>query len=587
MSDQTIQQEPTTEELNSALATVQRMVDSQQPAYGGTAKSEAAVGAFDFGSLLRWADASPPAYGEDVRKYDRWHADFLRSEPHLMGVVGQAVSIIGNRGFSIVGGKIQVNRTKAIFDGANRKVGAPFGDGYRQYIRRLARSFYWASFGAPTELGRDSAPVIVGGVEQAGPLRAIWSADPTKFKMRTRNSADFPISAYPYSYHPSGGKVQYWRHTDLMRITDNTSALDEYAGIGISAVAILREIAEIMVAVYRYDKEKLGAVAPNGLLILDNITQESWKNAMSSRKSKLEGLNRQRYGGLAVLSAPTGLTGNAKLMALSSLPDNFNRKEMIDMMMYLYALVLKFSPDEFWPVAGGGIGGRNGEVAMGFERDSRKGDGDFFNDFQSQIGLYLPKSILFQYEEGDVRGDKVKAEADKLYVDMAVAMYQAGTGSEDGERLLDKQKTLSFLALKGVIPPEWSEAEETTLATDTSVARLNHLRDELMDTSHQVQRALEFQGIAVERSLTSRSDYDVVRFAYPSNHTQVLWRASEWPHYGNRYHPVTRVVERAVLYRDPDDDFVITDANVDTAIADVGERLGDDYAFQLQGGEVE
>ena len=593
MSDQTSQQEPTTEELNSALATVHRMVDSKQPAYGGGDGKTAVSGSFDidFGTLLRWSEDHPPAYSADTRQFDKWHANFLRTEPHLNGVVGQAVSMAGNRGFTITGGKIQVNRTKAIFDGANRKVGAPFGDGYRQYIRKLVRSFYWASFGAPTELGRDQAPRIVGGIEQPGPLRAIWSSDPTKLKMRTRNLKDYPLSEFPYAYYPGGSRVQYWRHADMFRVTDNTSAQDEFAGVGLSAVAICRELAEIMVAVYRYDQEKLGAAAPRGLLLLQNVTAKMWEDAMSSRGSKLQGAEREYYGNVGVLARAGVEQIDAKLIALSSLPEQFNRKEMIDMLMYLYALVFKFSPDEFWPVASTGFG-RGSEAALGIERASRKGDADFFSDFQSQMSMHLPQSVLFEYTDSDVRGDKIKAEADKLYVDMAVQMYEAGAIS--GERLLDRQKTLGFLALAGVIPPEWSEAEEITQASDTAVARTRRMREELMDTSPQVRRALAFQGVAIERNLAHRSEYDVVRFAYPVRSTEVLWRASEWPHYGNNLHPVTRVagdgdvVERAVLYRndDEDDPFVITDANVDTAIADVGERLGDEYSFMLQGGEI-
>jgi hypothetical protein len=75
----------------------------------------------------------------------------------LNGVVSQATSLIRNRGWSMTGGKIQVNRTKEIFHDADRQCGGRFGDGYRRYITRMARSFYIASFGAISELGRDAA----------------------------------------------------------------------------------------------------------------------------------------------------------------------------------------------------------------------------------------------------------------------------------------------------------------------------------------------------------------------------------------------------------------------------------------------
>jgi hypothetical protein len=85
--------------------------------------------------------------------------------------------------------------------------------------------------------------------------------------------------------------MQHWRHGDFLRIVDNPSIREDLP-VGYSAVAMARELAEILVAVYKYDKEKLGARAPKGLIILNNITEDQWNTAMKSRRAKLDGLEQ-------------------------------------------------------------------------------------------------------------------------------------------------------------------------------------------------------------------------------------------------------------------------------------------------------
>lgn len=565
---------------------IQRVSQSKQVAFGGDGGST--IGDYDFAEIMRWADSTPPDYGADLREYDRWHYDFLMNEPHLRGVLGQATSIIRNRGYTFVGGRINVNRSKGILDGANRKAGAPFGAGYRQFITKLATAFYFASFGAPVELGRDEAPRFVAGEERYGPLRSVWSGDPTLFRVRTRETKQHPIEQFPYAYY-GGSRVSYWRHSDMIRMVDNPAAIDAYGDVGLSAVAICRELAEILVAVYRHDKEKLGARAPKGLLLLQNISPDMWNIAMNKRSAQLSAYEREYYGGVGVLARSGVDQIDAKLVALSTIPDGFDRRETIDLLMYLYALVFKFSPDEFWPVQGGSFG-RGEEARLGIERSTRKGDKDFLGEFRDQFQMQLPATVLFEYDEADVRGDLLQAQVDQVYVDFVVSLYEAGANNIEGS-LINRQQALTLLARKQLIPPEWTEVEEESVATDIEVARMKRLRERLLDTSDEARRALAYQG-AILRSGVSRVDrHDIVQYAYPSNKTTVLWRAANWPHYGRSVQTIPvppkelpgHVVERAVLYEDDDDEeLVITDDDVDAAIAAAEERHGEEDAQILE-----
>lgn len=544
---------------------IERALESKQPAYSG----EEQPMALTFTTLLRWAEERPPDYSADTRKFDEWHERFLAREPHLNGVVGQAASLIRNRGWTMTGGKIQVNRTKQLFHDADRQAGARFGDGYRRYITRMARSFYIASFGAISELGRDAAPKMAAGVTTAGPLRAIWSADPTRFKMRTRGSKTHSLQEFPLSYYPAQGKMQHWRHGDFLRLVDNPS-IREDVPVGYSAVAMARELAEILVAVYQYDKEKLGARAPKGLIILNNITEDQWKDAMKSRRAKLDGLEQQYFGDVGVLAGSSVEQVDAKLLALSNLPENFKRQEVIDLLMYLYALVFRFPPEEFWPVRGGSFG-RGAETQIGVERATRKGDMDFFSSFQEQMQKELPAAVLLEYDERDDRGRRIEAEISKIHADIAKSLYEAGSLSAEGP-LLTRQQALSYLVENGVIPPEWSEIEEDITATDTEVARVNLLRERLLDTKPQVHRAI-----------AQYPTEPIVRYQWPSGRELVLWERGDQAI--QRSHLITK--KRAVLYRNDDANVTITDEDVDTAVSAGNGRLGAEFAQLLEAPELD
>lgn len=565
-------------QLETAVTkTVERMADSKQPAFGGNPAAGEFAG---FGTILRWAQDEAPAYEPDTRELDAWLRDFVQREPHLGGVVAQATSLVRNRGWSLTGGRNTVSRAKAMMHDADRQDGAMRGDGYRHYITRLARAFYITNIGAISENGRDAPPRMMNGMVTAGPLRSMWSTDPTRFRLRPYGTKNYPLREYPLAYYPpgSGSKVQYWRHADYFRIVANPSIDDRMMGAGYSAVAMARELAEIMVAVYQHDKEMLGARAPKGLLILQNIDEPMWDAAMRSRKEKLDGLERDYFGGVAVLAQAGIDQADAKLVALSSLPAGFDQREMIDLLMFLYALVFGYSPDEFWPVAGGSFG-RGTEAQIGMERATRKGDMDFFSAFQERLQAELPATVMLEYEERDDSGRRVEAEIDKVHADVAAQLYEAGGSA--GERLWTREMALSYLIERGIGDPSYTDVAEDMEYSDTDVVRMARLKERLMDTSDQVRAAVAWQKTAIERRNKAGDAYDIVRYMWPSNRLVNLWPASELPHYG-KLQRVAKPKKRAVLFEDEDTGLVITDDDVDTAVAEAGSRLGAEFAQVLE-----
>src|SRR3990167_6057625 len=128
--------------------------------------------------------------------------------------------------------------------------------------------------GSITEFGRD-------GVD--GPIRQLYVVDPKKCKL----TGD-PLK--PIFYGTNAKKPTIFRDIDYIRVASMPSYDEELRGLGYCAVSRCLELARIIVAVYEYDKETLGAKAPRGLLLLQGISQQQWNKAMENTDEQLEGL---------------------------------------------------------------------------------------------------------------------------------------------------------------------------------------------------------------------------------------------------------------------------------------------------------
>ena len=219
---------------------------SKQPRLGAVDKERM------FASFYRWAKsaaAEEPAYTTDSRKRDVWLSDVWMKESHLAGVINSVTAIDRNRDWTLLGGKQTVNRYNNILRDSEA------GDGWRYFAGRAALSFYTSDLGAVTEVGRDGPD---------GPARAFYNVDPTKC-MLTGNAAT------PLSYTPHNGKEQLWNPADYFRTTPLPSIREEYRGLGLCAVSRVWQLIQLMIAIDEHDLEQLGARAPKGLLLLQNI----------------------------------------------------------------------------------------------------------------------------------------------------------------------------------------------------------------------------------------------------------------------------------------------------------------------------
>lgn len=424
--------------VREALEKIERAQSlSRQPRLGRVEKSNM------FSSFYKWVKSqveNEPAYRTDSRNRDRWLSEAWMKEPHMAGVINSATAIDRNRDWSLTGGRNVVGRYSNILRDTED------GEGWRYFCGRAALSFYTSDLGAVTEIGRDG---------DEGPARAFYNVDPSKCYLTGKLDT-------PLSYTPSTAKEQLWRPIDYFRTTPLPSIREEFRGLGYCAVSRAWTLVQMMIAVYEHDMEMLGAKAPRGLLLLKNIAEQQWVDAMKSRDANLSQMERDYYGGVAVIAQEGVDQIDAKLVALSQLPAGFDLEQFTKLIMLGIALCFGYDPIEFWPIEAGALGrGRESEIQH--MKATGKGGIEFVRSFQDRLQRELPPTLLFEFEQRDVSGELSDAQVQKAWADVfAVYASSAILTTEEIKQLMVKQ---------GIIPAEWTEAEESAQADSTGEQR--------------------------------------------------------------------------------------------------------------------
>ena len=502
---------------------------SKQPRFSGGSDAV-------FGAVYRWvkkAEYFAPPYAVDTRKRDKWLRGFWLQEPHLAGVLNQAMMIDSNRAWNLVGGRNQVKRYIDILHDVED------GKGWRNLKSKQSLAYRTSDLGVIAEIGRDG---------KRGPMRSLYHVDPALCMMT--GDRDLPLK-----YYPKGGKSQEWNPFDFYQFNSMPSTDEAMRGVGYCGVSRLLELAKIMLALMYHDQEQLGSRAPEGLLLLRGVTPTMWETAMNRRAEDLTGREQLYYGAVGVLASDFDEI-DAKLVALSQLPTGFDRKTFTDLIMYGFALCLGYSPDEFWPVATGGLG-RGGESDVQMRLATSKGVGDYIEQDQEQMRRVLPDSLFFEYEVRDQDGELLEATVEQAKVNVIKAMYEGGAGQEG---LISREEARQLLVMQNLIPAEWTEEEEDVIATDAAVTQSRTYRMQIRDMEQ------------IRAGAMRAPDDPIVRYRWPSEALHTIWDSGAemlQPVFRSTGHPI----RRATLYSSKRQEFTITDEDVEDAAFRLANRL--------------
>jgi hypothetical protein len=498
-------------------------IQSKQPRLNDTSPEQFYMSVLSFAKL---AYMDQPEYKSDSRKRDRWLTEVWKMEPNLAGVLNSVVAIDKNRGWSLVGGRNLVRRYTNILHNAEA------GEGYRAFTSLQSQSFYTTDIGGIAEVGREG---------NQGPMGALWYVDPARCV----------LSGNSIVYYPYRGKREKWNADFYFRTASLRSTDESYNQLGFCAVSRAVALIQTLIAVHEYDQEQLGARAPQGLLLLHGIGQEQWEQAMRAREANLTRKERMYYGGVEVLASTGAEKVDANLIALSNLPANFDMRTFVDLTMFGYALCFGYDPTEFWPVQFGALGrGRESEVQH--MKATGKGGLDFILAYQENIQKELPDTVHFEFDQRDDDAELVEAEVMAAKENVITSMYESGL--QYGEPLISKDEARSLLAAAGLIPREWTEAEEESEATDIEEARA------------RAREMPEIQRFAYEQPKES-----LVIYEWPKDRQKILWYRAE-DMLKRRVWPIKKRQDE-VLYEDEESGVIITEEDIESAIENADDEL--------------
>lgn len=494
-------------------------------------------------------------YGSvDNRERDVWLNSLWKKEPYLGGVLNQAVLIDANRGWTITGGRNQVNRYLGIMHNIEG------GKGYRWFMKKAALAYRVSDLGSITEVGRE------GGA--TGPMRNLWNVDPTKCVL----TGD---PKYPLKYYPPGGKEQTWKETDFIRLASMPSIEEQQFDLGFCAMSRAVEITKIMIGIVQVDQERVRAKLPTALLLLQGIDKKQWDDAMNDRLVQMSQLERKYFGSVFTFASIREIA--AQIIPLANLPDNFDRQTFTNLLMYAYALVFGYSPDEFWPVATGALG-RGTEAEVQHRKATGKGQAEFTTSFQEALQNELPDSILFQFDERDTEGEIMDAQLRQEQVKAINEMY---AGSPEYPGLISREEARSLAAEQGLIPEDWTiEDEQTTVDDEQSTSDVNvrslrewgAVKDDMLRRDERVLRAAykypDDPVISVHFDPATNKSHVRLLANYGADLTNKLF-------YSVREVAKKRqVVAPVILYQS--EDVIITQDDVDKALLEAKNRVDND-----------
>lgn len=476
------------EQLERAQAAA---VESKQPRFA--VNRQQAVKLFNqIYGIAKEAIFNEPPYAADSIRLDTWLAKVVKKEPYLLGILQSVVSIDKNRGWTLVGGKIQVKKFVNILH--NYQV-APDLFGWRNGLSVSAQSFYQSNLGAVVEIGRSQVN---------GPLAALYTVDPTKCKLTGSQET-------PLKYINGKRDEQNWEPTDYFRVTSFPSPAESMHGLGMCAVYRCIELAKLLVSVFEHDREQLGSKAPKGILTINGLPQDQWLQSLEESTVDLKTLEREYYSGVQVLAGDGNPEIKVNLTSLSNLPEQFDHRQFIDMIIYGYALAFGYDPREFWPVSSGSLGTAT-ESESQFRRAASKGGLDFILGFQERLQDELPETVEFEFEQRDVQGDIAEADFQKKKLDIISQMYTGSAAQQGGPSsapLVSFEEARQLMVDAKLIPDDWTPEDEDVQAADTD------------DLGPLVEKQ------RVQRALAKFPDEDIVVYNSRTGAYRTIRRAGE------------------------------------------------------------
>lgn len=394
-----------------------------------------------------------PFYPSPAR--DLYLAEWWKQEPVLAGAIGVAVDKMASTDWLVKGGKLNANKAANMFHTAEG------GEGWARFMSRCYLDFLVTNRGTMIELGRQNPRTNRGAV------MGIQHLDST----RIINTGDLKK---PWRYIPEASpSVDLWKE-NVLQLTALPAARDRHRGYGECAVERLRDSIGLMVGWLTHDRQMVGDLPPEAILIINGLSFEKMKESYDQYKLRREQVLRENgetnpvYAGFWMMGSDDPNTRVEASTVMLRRTDQYDRNSMYEWWVKLVALQLQLSVGELWLIMQ--TGNTKAVEGIHYEMERAKGVGRFARELEWQINWFvLPENVSFQFDAQDDQQDLTHADVLGKNVDNLAKLAKIGIETGEPLQTLDelKQRAVEW----SILPPETTQEKvPTTLSSQLKEA---------------------------------------------------------------------------------------------------------------------
>jgi hypothetical protein len=458
-----------------------------------------------YAGLREWyrsnVDKVPP---RDDPNRDFHIAKMWQDEPILAGAVYSMVAKMSAMRWAVTG------RRKKARDFAKILTESAHFDGYSWdgFISSTANDFYTTNRGVFWETPR-IGNYMYGKIAELGHIDSLC-CDLT-------GNRSYPVL---YSSEITGQSIRF-RTGEYVHFASLPSPRERHLGAGFCAVDRAFRAAKLLISLHDYDDQKLSNLPPEGIAAISGLTMDEFMDALNMWRIQRTADKSLTFPQVLWLigSQPNAQVG-VDIKGFSTLPESFNREQVVT--HYISTLALCFGVDarEFWPISSGALG-TSSESEIQHLKAKGKGPGEFISVVERHINAEVDEDTHFGFDTQDIEEDMNAAVNAKAWVDAYYPLYtgtpagkskaspggkpntemipdeeeipedsaanqvrgqvgaMAAPGAPGPEQIIDKDQILRLLADKGVLP-EWMMSDARIRIDDTSI----HLSKELDDNEY-------------------------------------------------------------------------------------------------------
>jgi len=428
---------------------------------------ETADSQFSFLTVFARGGDSAPPLGDSGR--DTYLRAIWKKEPIAAGATYSVVSKLRTLGWTLEGGRNQVKKWTSILHEAED------GAGWGVFISKLVEDYLTTDSGAFIELGKKF---------KNGPVQGLYHIDAARCRL---------IGAGMAIYIDPTGMEYKLKPGDYAHFNSLPSPDQDLHGMGFCFVSRALKAIKLLLALHKYESEKLENLPPEGIATITGLTTKQVEKAFDLYKAKRQSRDQLTFPGILWLvgnpMAPGG-AGQVKvdLTAFSSLPEQFDRQGLVETYAKTLAADIGTSVDEFWQPERGGFGPSKGEVTIGHMKSKGKGPGEIISSVERIMNWeVLPENVTFAFDvvddEDDMRRAEIQYQTIKNMKELAEPL------SEEGG-IITIQEAREMLVTAQVLPEDYAYQEDSVTSDTEPVGQTEKSWGEQQIKMHSSGRIL-------------------------------------------------------------------------------------------------